>query len=74
MEKEWNLRFNLTENMKNIMLDLLIVQQILKESKLNQKERELFEKQKEELSVLFKMAFQKNNVEQIKKYNELMNK
>ena len=74
MEKEWNLRFNLTENMKNIMLDLLIVQQILKESKLNQKERDLFEKQKEELSVLFKMAFQKNNVEQIKKYNELMNK
>lgn len=69
MEKEWDLRFNLTENMKSIMLDLLIVQQILKESKLNQKERELFEKQKEELSILFKMEFQKNNVEQIKKYN-----
>ena len=47
---------------------------MLKESKLSKKERELVENQKEELLILFKIEFQKNNVEQIKKYNELMNK
>ena len=68
------LRFHLTENMNNMMLDLLIVQQMLNESKLNQKEKELLENQKKELLRLFRIEFQKNNVEQIKKYNELMNK
>ena len=74
MEKEWDLRFNLTKNMNSMMIDILILNQMLKESKLSKKERELVENQREELSVLFKMEFQKNNVEQIKKYNELMNK
>ena len=74
MEKEWNLRFNLTENMNSMMIDILILNQMLKDSKLSKKERELVENQKEELLILFKIEFQKNNVEQIKKYNELMNK
>ena len=68
------LRFHLTENMNNMMLDLLIVQQMLNESKLNKNEKELLENQKKELLRLFRIEFQKNNVEQIKKYNELMNK
>ena len=68
------LRFHLTENMNNMMLDLLIVQQMLNESKLSQKERQLLENRKKELLRLFRIEFQKNNVEQIKKYNELMNK
>ena len=68
------LRFHLTENMNSMILDLLIVQQILNESKLNKKEKELLENQKKELLKLFRIEFQKNNVEQIKKYNELMNK
>lgn len=68
------LRFHLTENMNNMMLDLLIVQQMLNESKLNKKERQLLENQKKELLRLFRIEFQKHNVEQIKKYNELMNK
>ena len=74
MEKEWDLRFNLTKNMNSMMIDILILNQMLKESKLSKKERELVENQKEELLILFKIEFQKNNVEQIKKYNELMNK
>ena len=74
MEKEWDLRFNLTKNMNSMMIDILILNQMLKESKLNKKERELVENQKEELLILFKIEFQKHNVEQIKKYNELMNK
>ena len=68
------LRFHLTENMNNMMLDLLVIQQMLNESKLNKKEKELLENQKKELLRLFRIEFQKNNVEQIKKYNELMNK
>ena len=68
------LRFHLTENMNNMMLDLLIVQQMLNESKLNKNEKELLENQKKELLRLFRIEFQKNNVEQIKKYNELMDK
>lgn len=68
------LRFHLTENMNSMILDLLIVQQILNESKLNKKEKELLENQKKELLRLFRIEFQKHNVEQIKKYNELMNK
>lgn len=68
------LRFHLTENMNNMMLGLLVIQQMLNESKLNKKEKELLENQKKELLRLFRIEFQKNNVEQIKKYNELMNK
>ena len=74
MEKEWDLRFNLTKNMNSMMIDILILNQMLKESKLSKKERELVENQKEELLILFKIEFQKHNVEQIKKYNELMDK
>ena len=74
MEKEWDLRFNLTKNMNSMMIDILILNQMLKESKLSKRERELVENQKEELLILFKIEFQKNNVEQIKKYNELMDK
>ena len=68
------LRFHLTENMNSMMLDLLIIQQMLNESKLNAKEKKLLENRKEELLKLFRIEFQKHNVEQIKKYNELMNK
>ena len=68
------LRFHLTENMNSMILDLLIVQQMLNESKLNKKERQLLENQKKELLRLFRIEFQKHNVKQIKKYNELMNK
>lgn len=74
MEKEWDLRFNLTKNMNSMMIDILILNQMLKESKLSKKERELVENQREELLILFKIEFQKHNVEQIKKYNELMDK
>ena len=68
------LRFHLTENMNSMILDLLIVQQMLNESKLNKKERQLLENQKKELLRLFRIEFQKHNVEQIKKYKEIITK
>ena len=74
MEME-DLRFNLTEEMNNMMIEMLITQQMLKEVKnLSKRHRKLLENHKLEVMEEFKKEFQKHNVEQIKKYNELMNK
>ncbi len=76
MEKQLqDLRFNLIEDMNNTMIQMLIVNQMLKENKkLSKKDKKLLEEHKNELLELFRIEFRKNNVEQIKKYNELMNK
>ena len=75
MENEWkNLRFHLTEEMNNMMIELLVTEQMMKESKLTKNERKLLENHKTELLEDFRKEFQRNNIEQIKKYNELMNK
>ena len=75
MENEWkNLRFHLTEEMNNMMIELLVTEQMMKENKLTKNERKLLENHKEELLEDFRKEFQRNNVEQIKKYNELINK
>ena len=75
MENEWkNLRFHLTEEMNNMMIELLVTEQMMKENQLTKKERKLLENHKAELLEDFRKEFQKHNVEQIKKYNELMNK
>ena len=70
-----DLRFNLTEEMNNMMIEMLITQQMLKEIKnLSKRHRKLLENHKLEIMEEFKKEFQKHNVEQIKKYNELVNK
>lgn len=70
-----DLRFNLTEEMNNMMIEMLITQQMLKEiSNLSKRHRKLLENHKLEIMEEFKKEFQKHNVEQIKQYNELMNK
>ena len=70
-----DLRFNLTEEMNNMMIEMLITQQMLREiSNLSKRHRKLLENHKLEIMEEFKKEFQKHNVEQIKKYNELMNK
>jgi len=76
MINEWkDLRFNLTEEMNNTMIQMLITQQMLRENKkLNKEERKLLEEHKNELLELFRIEFQKHNEEQIKKYHELMEK
>ena len=60
--------------MNNMMIELLVTEQMMKENKLTKKERKLLENHKEELLEAFRKEFQKNNIQQIKKYNELMNK
>ena len=75
MENEWkNLRFHLTEEMNNMMIELFVTEQMMKENKLTKNERKLLENHKAELLEDFRKEFQRNNIEQIKKYNELMNK
>lgn len=70
-----DLRFNLTEKMNNMMIEMLITQQMLNEIKnLSKRHRKLLESHKAEILEEFKKEFQKHNVEEIKKYNELMNK
>lgn len=68
------LRFNLTEELNNTMIELLITQQMLNENKLSRRDRKLLEHHKKELLEQFRLEFQRNNIEQIKLYKELINK
>lgn len=69
-----DLRFNLTENMNEMMIEMLITRQMLKENKLSKKDRKLLQDYLNELLAIFRLEFQKNNQEQIKMYYELMKK
>ena len=74
MEKQLqDLRFNITEDMNNMIIEIIVIRQLLKENKVNSKDRKLIEKELKELTELFVLEFRKNNVEQRKRYNELMN-
>ena len=44
-----DLRFHLTEKMNNMMIELLVTEQMMKENKLTKKERKLLENPKAEL-------------------------
>ena len=68
------LRFNLTEELNNTMIELLLTQQMLNENKLSKRDRKLLEHHKAELLEQFRLEFQRNNIEQIKLYKELINK
>lgn len=67
-----DLRFNITEDMNNMMIEMLIISQMLNESGLSKKKRELLENHKWEVMEEFRKEFQKNNVNEIKKYNEML--
>ncbi len=69
-----DLRFVITEDMSNMFIEIITIRQMLKENKLNKKDKALFEKELKELTTLFIVEFRKHNVEERKKYNELMNK
>ena len=75
MEKQLqDLRFSITEDMNNMIIEIIVIRQLLKENKVNSKDRKLVEKELKELTELFILEFRKNNVEQRKRYNELMNR
>ena len=75
MLNEWmNFRFILTEDLNNMMIELLITNQMLEENKLSKKDKKLLEEHKNKLLLKFRDEFRKHNVEQLKIYNELVNK
>lgn len=74
MAKNENLRFNLTEDMNDMMIEMLIVQQMLSNDKFDKEDKILLENHKQRLMKEFTKEFQKNNIEQIKLYDELIKK
>ncbi len=74
MKKIQDLRFNLTEDMNNMMIELLITQQMLKDDRIDKEDKILLENHKQELMKEFTQEFKNNNKKEIKQYNELMNK
>ena len=69
-----DLRFNITEDMNNMIIEIIVIRQLLKEGKVVKKDKKLVEKELKELTDLFVLEFRKNNVEERKLYNDLMNK
>lgn len=72
IEKCKNLRFNLTNNMRDLIIEIVIINEILKENNLNIKERESLNKKRDKLLKLFKSEFQKHNIKEIKQYIEIL--
>lgn len=69
-----NLRFNITEDMNNMFIELILSRQMLENDNLTLKEQLALKKHIDKLTNTFVKEFRKNNVEQRKLYNELMNK
>ena len=67
-----DLRFNLNNNMRDLMIEIVIINQMLKENNLNDKERESLNRQRAKLLKLFKTEFQKHNINEIKQYIEIL--
>ena len=69
-----DLRFNLTNNMRDLIIEIIIINQMLKENNLNDKERVVLNNQRTKLLKLFKSEFQKHNIYEIKQYIEILDK
>ena len=66
-----DLRFVLTDEMNEIFIKILIIKQRLEEE-ITMKEQMLLKKELHILTNRFIKEFKKNNVEQIKDYNSIM--
>lgn len=75
MENEiMNLRFNLTSKIQSLIIGMLVNKQMLEEGKQEADKVKLMQKHQEELKKEFMKEFRKNNVKEIKKFNELLGK
>ena len=72
IEKYKNLRFNLTNNMRDLIIEIVIINEILKENNLDTKERGSLIIKRDKLLKLFKSEFQKHNIKEIKQYREIL--
>ena len=67
-----DLRFTITDDMRQTMIDMLVIKQILDENKLTKKERKLFEKEKAKLLRHWQIEFQARNQTQVAIYRAYM--
>ena len=65
-----DLRFNFADEMADIVMKVLVINQLLKGNVVDKKERKELDEEKERLVKQFIKDFQKNNKEEITKYNE----
>lgn len=69
------LRFNLTHEMTNNFIEILVIEQMIKEKKYkNNFELKLMLEYKNHLTQQYIKDFRLNNKDQIKKYIDIMNK
>ena len=66
-----DLKFKITDEMINIIIEVLMINQILKQN-LNKRETITLINQKNKLVKSFIKEFQKNNINEIKKYKDLI--
>lgn len=59
------LKFNLTEDLNNTIIELLLTEQILKETKLSKRDRKLLEHHKLELIEQFRVEFKKTTLNKL---------
>ena len=71
MEKLEDLRFVLTDELNNMMLEILIIKQRLEED-ITLKEQMTLQKELKILTSEFIKEFRKNNVEQIDEYKKIV--
>ena len=70
-----NIRFNLTHEMQNNFIEILVIEQMIREKNYkNDFELKLMIQYKNHLTQQYIKDFRLNNKEQIKKYTEIMNK
>ena len=67
-------KFNLSLEIQNIMIDLLVQKQLLEEENLEADKKELLEKEMIELRKKFVVEFRKSNKKKIKEFLKLLDK
>lgn len=74
IEKLEDLRFNLSQEMYDMLFSIILIKQMLKSDKLEEEKKETLEKEFEDLKREFIKNFSKLNKEEIKMYKELIEK
>lgn len=67
-------KFNLTLEIQNLIIDMLVKKQILEEGNLEADKKELLEKEMIELRKKFVVEFRKSNKNKIKEFLDLLDK
>ena len=67
-------KFNLSLEIQNLIIDMLVKKQILEEGNLDAEKKELLEKEMIELRKKFVVEFRKSNKNKIKEFLKLLDK